>query len=216
MSTSQKRTALRKKREQEERRNSIVTAAREAFSEKGFTAATMDGIADDCGLAKGTLYLYFKSKEELYVSIVLEGASLLRKDLARIADLSLPADRLLAELLQTYYNFYEKNQKYFRIMFLSSQPDFRERAPEELLKKCADEARACMQVVSDVIAKGISSGVFRKVHPWAFAIVLWSTVNGIVMNYEQGPPYRDEILSLPLQEMLQEALDLALNGLMSA
>jgi AcrR family transcriptional regulator len=176
----------------------------------------MDGIADSCDLAKGTLYLYFKSKEDLYVSVVVEGASLLRKDLAKIADLCLPADRLLGELLQTYYKFYEKNRKYFRIMFLSSQPDLGERVSDGLLKECAGEARACMQVVSDVIEKGIESGVFRKVNSWTFAVILWSTVNGIVMNYEQGPLYRDEILRLPLQEMLQEGLDLALNGLMTA
>jgi len=216
MSISQNRTAARKKREQEQRRKSIITAAKQAFSEKGFMAATMDGIAQGCDLAKGTLYLYFKSKEDLYVSIMVEGAAILRKDLVKIADLSLPADRLLGELLRTYYNFYEKNREYFRIMFLSTQPDLRERVPDELLKSCADEARVCIQVVSDVIEKGIESGVFRKVHPWTSAIVLWSTVNGIVMHYEEGPLYRDEILRLPLQEMLREALDLALNSLTSA
>jgi len=213
MREGQKRTAVRKQKEQAERKQSILNAAREAFFEKGFMAATMDGIADGCDLAKGTIYLYFKSKEELYVSIMAEGMELLKEDFGKIADPALPGDKLLGEVLRAYYIFYEKNRKYFRIMFLSSQPDVRERVPEELLRECMDSARECMQVLSDVIEKGIENGVFRKVNPWAFANILWSTVNGIIMHYEQGPLYRDEILRLPLREMLQEALDLALNGL---
>jgi AcrR family transcriptional regulator len=215
MRDGQKRTGARKQKEQEERKKTILNAAREAFFEKGFMAATMDGIAEACDLAKGTLYLYFRSKEELYFSVLAEGLSLLKQDFDRIPGLLLPADLLLEEVLKTYYGFYERNPRYFRIVFLSSLPDFRERTPDELLKKCVDEGRKCLQVVSDIIAKGIESGIFRNVDAWAAANILWSTVNGIVMNYEQGPLHRNEILKLPLQEMLYEALDLAVNGLRS-
>ncbi len=215
MSESHTKTALRKRKEQGQRRRAILTAAREAFFEKGFVAATMAAIANRCDLAKGTIYLYFKSKEDLYISLMAEGMELLRKDFGKIADLEAPGDELLGEVLKTYYTFYLENRKYFRIMFLSSQPDFRERVPEELLRECMDSGRGCMQVLSDVIEKGVENGVFRKVNPWAMANVLWSTVNGIIMNYEQGPLYREEILKLPLEEMLREALDLALNGLRS-
>ena len=213
MRHSQNKTAMRKQKEQAQRRKSILDAAREAFFDRGFMAATMDGIADGCDLAKGTIYLYFKSKEELYFSIMAEGMGLLRQDFRKIPDLPLPGDRLLEEVLQAYYTFYQRNRKYFRIMFLSSQPDVRERVPDELLRECMDSARDCMQVVSDVIEKGIESGVFRKVNSWAAANILWSTVNGIIMHYEQGPLYRDEILRLSLEDILREALDLALNGL---
>lgn len=213
MKDSQKKTAARKLKEQAQRKNAILDSAREAFFEKGFMAATIDGIADGCDLAKGTIYLYFKSKEELYLSIMAEGMGLLKSDLRNITDLELPADELLSEVLRIYYAFYEKNRKYFRIMFLSSQPDLRERVPCELLRECMESAGQCMQVLSDVIEKGSSQGIFRKVNPWTFANILWSTVNGIIMHYEQDPLYREEIFKLPLREMLSEALDLALNGL---
>ncbi len=213
MRDGQERTAVRRQKEQALRRQAILDSAREAFFEKGFMAATMESIAHRCDLAKGTIYLYFRSKEELYVSIMAEGLDLLKSDLNRIGDLPLPSDRLLGESLQIYYAFYESHRKYFRIMFLSSQPDVRERVPDDLLQKCMDSARQCMQVLSSVIEKGVQEGVFRPVSPWAFANILWSTVNGIIMHYEQGPLYRREILKLPLREMLHEALDLALNGL---
>jgi AcrR family transcriptional regulator len=213
MRAGHKRTAVRKQKEQAQRRETILNAARESFFEKGFMAATMNSIADGCDLAKGTIYLYFRSKEELYVSIMAEGLDLLKKDLAKINHMPMTCDLLLGEILQVYYAFYQNNRKYFTIMFLSSQPDVRERVPDSLLKECMDSAKQCMQVLSSVIEKGIEEGVFRQVSPWAFANILWSTVNGIIMHYEQGAVYREEILRLPLQEMLREALDLALNGL---
>ncbi len=207
------RTALRKKKEQAMRREAILNAAREVFFQRGFMASTMDSIAEGCDLAKGTLYLYFRSKEELYVSIMAEGLDLLKKDLERVKDLSVACDLLLGEVLEAYYRFYESNRKYFRIMFLSSQPDVSERVPNELLNECMDTAGQCMQVLSNIIERGMEEGVFRPVSPWPFANILWSTVNGVIMHYEQGALYREKILKLPLREMLQEALDLALNGL---
>jgi AcrR family transcriptional regulator len=213
MSTSQTRTALRKRKEQAQRRKAILDSAREIFFDRGFMAATMDSIADGCDLAKGTIYLYFESKEELYVSIMAEGARLLKEDLDRIGDLSLPADKLLEEILNIYYAYYVRNPKYFTMMFLSSQPDVSDRAPAELIRECVDIAGDCMRILSDVIGKGMAAGLFRKGDSWALANILWSTVNGIIMHYQPGTMYRDKIMKLPLEEMLKGALNLALNGL---
>jgi TetR/AcrR family transcriptional regulator len=206
MNDSHLKTAQRKQREHLERRNAILTAAREVFFEKGFKMATMEAIAESCDLAKGTLYLYFKSKEELYVAIMAEGMKLLKQKFGQVVRLSLPSDQLLALVMQAYFIFYRHNRKYFRIMFLTSQPDFRERVSPELLKECMDTARDCMRVVSDIIQQGSDCGDFRQVDTWAMANILWATVTGIIMSYEQEPS---------LEEILEKALDLALNGLRS-
>jgi AcrR family transcriptional regulator len=206
-------TALRRQKEQAERRKSILKAAREVFFKKGFMASTIEEIAGRCGLAKGTIYLYFKCKEELYVSIMGEGMGLLKKELVKIAGLPLRSDELLFHMLQTYFAFYRKNRKYFRIMFLSSQPDVRELASDKLLRECLDTARDCMRTVSVIVEKGIESGLFRTVNAWAVANILWSTINGILMSCEQDSIYREEILGMEIEDILRESLDLALNGL---
>ena len=61
----------RKEREKERRRQQIIVAAKRVFSEKGFNKATMEDIAKEAELSPGTLYLYFKNKEELYASLSL-------------------------------------------------------------------------------------------------------------------------------------------------
>ena len=60
----------RRAREKEERRESIVRAAEVVFRAKGLATATMDEIAEKAELSKGSLYLYFKSKDELYVEVL--------------------------------------------------------------------------------------------------------------------------------------------------
>src|SRR5512146_1921013 len=54
----------------DERKSQIINAAEEVFTRKGFEEARMDDIAEETGLSKGTLYLYFKSKDDLILSIL--------------------------------------------------------------------------------------------------------------------------------------------------
>ncbi len=61
----------RKERERERRRQQIIVAAKRVFSDKGFSKATMEDIAKEAELSPGTLYLYFKNKDELYASLSL-------------------------------------------------------------------------------------------------------------------------------------------------
>jgi AcrR family transcriptional regulator len=61
----------RKERERERRRQQIMVAAKRVFTEKGFSKATMEDIAKEAELSPGTLYLYFKNKDELYASLSL-------------------------------------------------------------------------------------------------------------------------------------------------
>src|SRR5512145_2567508 len=63
--------AARRQREKEERKAAILAAAEKVFVSKGVGLATMDDIAHEAELSKGTLYLYFDSKDELYLEIAV-------------------------------------------------------------------------------------------------------------------------------------------------
>ena len=69
-------TAQRRAREKAEKRREILEAAREVFFQKGVHRATMDDVAARAEVAKGTLYLYFQSKEEILAHLLLEGLSI--------------------------------------------------------------------------------------------------------------------------------------------
>ena len=67
--------------DREARRQAILQAARQVFARKGFEPATLEAVAREAGLAKGTLYLYFKDKEALYLQTVLYVLESLQADL---------------------------------------------------------------------------------------------------------------------------------------
>jgi TetR/AcrR family transcriptional regulator, cholesterol catabolism regulator len=75
--------------------NDIVEAAAKIFQEKGFAAASLEDIATEVGMWKGSLYHYIDSKEELLLAVVREPAEHLLNDLREVASLDLPASEKL-------------------------------------------------------------------------------------------------------------------------
>lgn len=74
----------RKEREKEQRRLDIIDAAERIFFSKGFDNASMQDIADESELSKGTLYLYFSSKNELCMAIIVRSLQTIRNQLYTI------------------------------------------------------------------------------------------------------------------------------------
>ena len=78
--------AERKEREKQQRKEEIIQAAEKVFFSKGFEQSTMDDIAGKAELSKGTLYLYFKSKDDLHMAVARNAIILLRKFTTREAE----------------------------------------------------------------------------------------------------------------------------------
>ena len=74
---------VRREREIKERREAILDAARDVFFAKSLHSATVDDVAAQAQIAKGTVYLYFSSKEELVAGLFLRGLGLLVETLGR-------------------------------------------------------------------------------------------------------------------------------------
>ena len=75
------------------RRAGILKAARKVFARHGYDGATMDDVAEACSIAKGTLYLYFKSKRQIYLGVLKEDLHSLREATAQaIAQASAAAE----------------------------------------------------------------------------------------------------------------------------
>jgi len=102
----------RKKREKEQRKQSILDSAHQLFVEKGIEKTTMSDIAEASELAKGTLYLYFKSKNEIILTFYL----IKLQDFKKYLEDNINADdTCLTKILAFYkltYSFYKENPLY--------------------------------------------------------------------------------------------------------
>jgi AcrR family transcriptional regulator len=106
-------TAERRAREKAQRRQEILDAARLEFFERGFHQPTVDDVAARAEVSKGTIYLYFVSKEEILAHLLIEGLDLLLSDMeAAIAPESSPsAECAMQDLTNAYLHFCQSNQR---------------------------------------------------------------------------------------------------------
>jgi AcrR family transcriptional regulator len=105
----------RRGREEKARLASILLAAETIFSEHGYHQARMDDIAEAAELAKGTLYYYFKSKDEIYLHLLERESWKVHEEIqSRISEKS-SLLAALEEALEFYLEYFEKNPAYLKI-----------------------------------------------------------------------------------------------------
>jgi AcrR family transcriptional regulator len=186
--------AARRLREKEARRQQILDAARDLFFQQGFESTTIEEIAERTELSKGAIYLHFPSKEEIYITLMLEGSQILYEMLRESVSVDLPADTLLRRLGQSYFRFYREYTGYFRMLFLYlSSVEVHQKITQELCDRCEATAKQSLNLVSNIIQKGIDHGLFRPCNSWEYALMTWTCMNGIILLGERGD---DQVLQL--------------------
>ncbi|MCI0416515.1 TetR/AcrR family transcriptional regulator [bacterium] len=202
----------RRIREKEARRVQILDAARDLFFTRGFEGTTIEDIAERTELSKGAIYLYFPSKEEIYVSITHEGSQILHQMLYEAASSNLPADTLLRRLGQTYFRFYKEYPGYFRMLFLYYwSPEMVRKVTPELCDDCEAQAKETLGIVAGIIQKGTDSGLFKSCNAWEFAIMTWTCQNGVILLGERGD---DQLLKL--ETTVEKLHDLFLESIITS
>ena len=173
--------AERREREKERRRNEIIDAAEKVFFAKGLANATMDDVAEEAELSKGTLYLYFKNKEELYLAINRRGLEILEKMFIDAAAQAQSGLEKVYAIGQSYFRFQNQYSDYFNAMiyYESHQIDFSE--DNSCAMACDQQGEKTLRVLVEAIESGIKDGTIRPdVEPMKTALVLWGQSTGIM------------------------------------
>ena len=172
----------RKEREKERRRQQIMVAAKRVFSDKGFNKATMEDIAQEAELSPGTLYLYFKNKEELYASLSLR---ILQYLLIRVEHVNEEKDagpeEKLKSLVDAMYDVYEFDPLIIINMFhLQSSETLKNLSPQ-LMEEIKVLSRKSLGSIAQIFKEGVDNGIFIDRHPVALADTFWALFSGVVL-----------------------------------
>lgn len=173
-------TAARRQREREDREEAILRAARDLFLRNGINATTMADIADGCELAKGTLYLYFDSKDEVAFALLLRVTEELLEALRLEVDPAAPPLEQLERLAVTYYRFFVTQPDAFRYMFVVPHESYSGRVRQELLDRWAATGRAALGLISTLLERAAAEGELRVDDAWSTAVGLWSALTGVI------------------------------------
>jgi AcrR family transcriptional regulator len=207
--------AERKVREKQQRREEIVQAAEKIFFSKGFDLSTMDDIAEEVELSKGTLYLYFKSKEDLHMAVARKSIRLLRSATLKATEGSGTALEKLGRMGRAC------------IVFSRTDPDrmkaimtLEEMEPQSLSVTTSDVQdliykESTVGTVIQMVEQGVAEKLIRADIPsMLIAHTLWMTVLSVVRFVTMKPGLL-EALELSQDQILESHFEMVLNGIKS-
>lgn len=200
----------RREREKLNRRNQILQAAWEVFASKDYDSATIDDVAAAAELSKGTVYLYFENKADLFHSTIEMGMEKVNSIIQEIISSIDEPVSCLREIIKSLLDYAEENIGFFKILSserahfevhaeMMSNSDFKERMMKTGFRS--------VTMIAELIQRGIDPGVFRQVNPEDAAFVLTAAIRGFAFRRIIGP----EEFRLP--EKAEIIADILLNGL---
>lgn len=207
---TEKKMPRRWRRRKDARPREITTAALEVFSERGFSAARLDDVAARAGVSKGTVYLYFDSKEELFKAVVRES---LLPNLAQAEQLAKefrgPAPELLRKLLETVgHVIAETNVGAIPKLVIAESGNF----PELARFYLREVIRRAFRLLGGILQRGMARGEIRAVDVPRTARVFACAFLFVAIWKHAMEPHDTE--RFDAHAFLQNYLDIVLRGLM--
>jgi AcrR family transcriptional regulator len=198
-----------RRRRKAERPQEILEAAFAQFSRNGYAMTTLEQIAERAGVTKGTIYVYFDSKEHLFISMVRE---LMKVTLDTLQDMLESHQGSTAELLRAQFSFIyqhivedRRRREMARLLIAEASrfPALTDRYQEEI-------QRPCMDLLTKTIQRGVDRGEIRKSAAAECPLVMIAPIALVdtwMMMFEDRHP-------LDLKAYFDAHLDLVLHGLL--
>lgn len=203
------RGVARREEQKAELREKIFTAARELVVRKGFADLSIRRLADEVGYAPGTIYLYFKNRDEIVREICIRGFSELLEQMKSAGVVAEPKARLAA-LLRAYADFAVHHPETYRLSFMEDPKFTKELFRSTPLERKDGAGRRAFSAVVEALRDLKASG---KLAPGAdenlLAEVAWAGVHGVVslkLIYPAFPANSTEVL-------VNKMIDTLLSGL---
>jgi AcrR family transcriptional regulator len=194
----------RKQRERERRRQQIIVAAKRVFSEKGYSKSTMEDIAREAELSPGTLYLYFKNKDELYASLslrILQYLNIRLDDVKKEKDIE-PRQKITA-IKDALFDVYQFDPMILINMFHLQSSETLKNLSSPLLENITELSRNSLAILAEIFKDETGQDNFASHHPTAIADIVWSLFTGVVL-WEESKRMIDND-----KDFLEQTLDVA-------
>ncbi|MBY0546901.1 MAG: TetR/AcrR family transcriptional regulator [Candidatus Obscuribacterales bacterium] len=185
------------------REEEILAAATRYFAVAGYHNADLQMLADELGVGKGTLYRYFRTKEDLFLSSVDRGMrelhSYIEERTTGVAD---PIDRL-RNAVRAFLSFFDGNPEMVELL-IQERAEFRDRLQPTYLK----HREANIGPWQEMLRKVINEGRIRKMPV--------SRITDVLSNLLYGTIFTQHFMrkKVPLERQAEDILDVVFLGLL--
>jgi AcrR family transcriptional regulator len=190
---------------QEFRVQSIQEAAIRVISRKGMASATMQEIAEEAGVAKGTIYLYFRDREELVEKTFETAIGELHKQVDAALDSEGTFEQRLRAMTTAKLAFFNQNREFFRLYHALKMPEGNVSQQRRQKRTCQPQFRARVERVAIALKEAMDAGEIRPLDPNRLALILIETSTAIVLERlsEDAPPPESEDVELIVSMLLR-------------
>jgi AcrR family transcriptional regulator len=189
---------IRKRKKKE-----ILRAARKVFALKGFAATKVIDVAREAGIGKGTIYEYFRNKNEIFLALYEEMKAEFYLQIFTIEKELSPQEKVKRFITSALSAFEEwKDLSHILLDFWSEH-----RGGDSTDFRFDELYRDARKTLASLIREGIKKGVFRKVNPLHTASLLIAIVDGLLLQWVFNPG------SFSLTRLGRDSTDIILKGI---
>jgi len=156
----------------------LLEAARKVFAEKGFHEATVDEIADAAGVAKGTVYLYYRSKRAIYWAALERGITALHDEVKTQLAREDTLENKIRAFIAIRICYFEKNRDFFKIYISELGSAFTH--PAQLRKRFGDLYLRQARMLEAVLREGIKRKAIRSIRVDTAALAISDLTRGVI------------------------------------
>ena len=196
-------------------RENILCAAEKLFSEKGFITTTIDDISLLSEYSRRTIYVYFKSKEDILYHLVLKGLQGLQKDLALAIDSNLGFYEKYKAICKAMVCYQKKSYLSFEAVEKMQSKKIDSNNIPEIVKEILTAGTIINNLLAVYIENGKKQGVVReevKVMPTVY--ILWSSISSLLSLASKKGSFLETESGMTFSEFLDYGFDQILNSIM--
>jgi TetR/AcrR family fatty acid metabolism transcriptional regulator len=181
---------------QEFRIQSIQEATLRVISRKGMAAATMQEIAEEAGVAKGTIYLYFRDRDELVEKTFDAAMAQLMVEIDRALEKDTPFEQKIRDVMSAKLAFLSGNREFVRLYLTAKMPESIPERQRQKKKNCHPQYRARVERFAGVLRLAMERGEIRTMDAERLAMFIIEGSTAIILERlmeESSPPGESDV-----------------------
>jgi AcrR family transcriptional regulator len=183
---------------QEFRIQSIRDAAMRVIARKGMAAATMQEIAEEAGVAKGTIYLYFRDRDDLVEKAFESAIGDLHKRLDEAQEAEGTWEEKLRAVLAAQIRFFQTNREFFRLYMSLRYPEGNAQQQRRQKRYCQPQYKSRVGRIASLLEEAMDRGEVRRVDPMRLALFIIEGSSAVIIErvLEETPPSEEADIEL--------------------
>ena len=195
-----------RQKEKKNRKIAIVEVAEDILKNEGLESVTVRNVAQKAGLSSGAIYMYFKSKEELLLNMLIQNLKVLRQDMSTSMDKNNPVEAI-REMGYHYRHYFSRFGKYINILGFAVKDDEKFKDLDSVMLDELEKVLAgLLSLVQEMLSAAPMNGLLKDLPPERGVPVLWALIQGLVQITLPSP--RSEIPAFDFDQIMDDVTHL--------